>query len=169
MALCEFLVAIIGTTDGKNKAAIKGAIAMICLFVFFFATTSGPGAWVVAGEIFPIPIRSRGVALGNASNWLWNCVIAIITPYMVDTDRGNLGVRVFFIWGSMNVCAWLFAYFLVPETKGLSLEQIGVMLAETTPRTSSGWEPRTFNQTLDVTSHTTDKRDDVVECIEDVV
>lgn len=157
MALCDFLVAIIGGANASSKSGIKGAIAMICLFVLLFATTWGPGAWVVAGEIFPISIRSRGVALGNASNWLWNSVIAIITPYMVDTERGNLGVKVFYVWGSMNVCAWVFVYFLVAETKGLSLEQIGIMLDETTPRTSSKWEPKSFNSMLDDMSHKMDK------------
>lgn len=44
----------------------------------------GPTAWVTIGEIFPLPIRAKGVALSTASNWLWNFVIAEITPYIVD-------------------------------------------------------------------------------------
>jgi hypothetical protein len=36
----------------------------------------------------------------TATNWLLNFIIAFITPYMVDVDRGNLQSRVFFIWGS---------------------------------------------------------------------
>jgi len=35
-----------------------------------FATTWGPAAWVVVGEIFPLPIRSRGVGIATASNWV---------------------------------------------------------------------------------------------------
>ena len=74
MLVCEFLVAIIGTADGGNHTTIKVEIAFICIYIFFFASTWGPGAWVVIGEVFPLPIRSRGVALSTASNWLWNCV-----------------------------------------------------------------------------------------------
>ena len=74
MLICEFLVAIIGTADGGNHTTIKAEIAFICIYIFFFASTWGPGAWVVIGEVFPLPIRSRGVALSTASNWLWNCV-----------------------------------------------------------------------------------------------
>jgi hypothetical protein len=101
------------------------------------------GAWVVIGEIFPIPIRSRGVALSTASNWFWNCIIAVITPYMVGSDRheANLGSRVFFIWGSLCVLCWIYAYLLIPETKGLSLEQVDRMLEETTPQNSAKWVP----------------------------
>lgn len=74
MVVCQFIVAIVGTTDGDNPNAIRAEIAFICIYIFFFASTWGPGAWVVIGEIFPLPIRSRGVALATASNWLWNCV-----------------------------------------------------------------------------------------------
>lgn len=141
MLICEFLVAIIGTADGHNPNAIRAEIAFICIYIFFFACTWGPGAWVVIGEIFPLPIRSRGVALSTASNWLWNCIITVITPYMVGKDQGNLGAKVFFIWGSLCTACFVYAYFLVPETKGLSLEQVDRMLEETTPRTSAKWKP----------------------------
>jgi len=71
MVICQFIVAIAGTVDGSNPSTVQAEIAFICIFIFFFATTWGPGAWVVIGEVFPLPIRSRGVALSTASNWLW--------------------------------------------------------------------------------------------------
>jgi hypothetical protein len=46
---------------------------------------------------------------------------------------------VFFVWGSTALLSFSFAYFLVPETRGLSLEQVNKMLAETSPRNSSKW------------------------------
>ena len=73
MCICEFICAIIGTVTNTGPA-LSAMIAFICIYIFFFASTWGPGAWVVVGEIFPLPIRSRGVALSTASNWLWNCV-----------------------------------------------------------------------------------------------
>ncbi|KAK9233908.1 general substrate transporter [Lipomyces kononenkoae] len=142
MLLCEFVVAIVGVICKDNPSAIKAMITFICIYIFFFASTWGPGAWVVTGEIFPLPIRSRGVALSVASNWLWNCVIAVITPYMVGTDKGNLGPRVFFIWGSLCTVCLVYAYFLIPETKGLTLEQVDRMLEECPTRASSKWVPR---------------------------
>jgi len=143
MCICQYIVAIIGTVAPDSDVAVKIMIAFICIYIFFFATTWGPGAWVVIGEIFPLPMRAKGVALSTASNWLWNCIIAVITPYMVDADKGNLGAKVFFIWGSLCACAFVYAYILIPETKGLTLEQVDQMLTETTPRTSAKWVPHT--------------------------
>ncbi|KAK2042739.1 general substrate transporter [Colletotrichum somersetense] len=157
MLICQFLVAIIGVTIGfnhthpdptdstksiaNNISAVNAQIAFIAIFIFFFASTWGPGAWVLIGEIFPLPMRSRGVALSTASNWLWNTIIAVITPYMVGEHRGNLKSSVFFVWGGLCTCALVYTYFLVPETKGLSLEQVDKMMEETTPRTSAKWVP----------------------------
>jgi hypothetical protein len=60
---------------------------------------------------------------------------------MVDGDKGNLGAKVFFIWGSLCACCLVYAILLVPETKGLTLEQVDRMLEETTPFTSARWVP----------------------------
>ncbi|KAI1117242.1 general substrate transporter [Nemania sp. NC0429] len=141
MAICQFTVAIIGTI-AHSAVSLSVMIAFICIFIFFFASTWGPGSWVLIGEIFPLPMRARGVALSTASNWLWNFVIGLITPYMVDKDKANLGAKVFYIWGGLCAVAVVYTWALVPETKGLTLEQVDKMLEETTPRTSAKWSPR---------------------------
>lgn len=82
MLVCEFLVAIMGTAAPNNTNVVQAMIAFICIYIFFFASTWGPGAWVVIGEVFPLPIRSRGVALSTASNWLWNCVSSHLTCFL---------------------------------------------------------------------------------------
>lgn len=157
MLVCEFLVGIIGVTVGFNKThvdptdatntiannipAVNAQIAFICIYIFGFASTWGPAAWVVIGEIFPLPVRSRGVGLSTASNWMWNTIISVITPYMTNTDKGDLKSSVFFIWGGLCTACFVYAYFLVPETKGLTLEQVDKMMEETSPRTSAKWKP----------------------------
>ncbi|KAK7414270.1 hypothetical protein QQX98_006867 [Neonectria punicea] len=169
MLVCQFLVGIIGVTVGFNKthpdpndadlsiadniSAVNAQIAFIAIFIFFFASTWGPGAWIVIGEIFPLPIRSRGVGLSTASNWLWNTIIAVITPYMVGETKGNLKSSVFFIWGGLCTCAFIYSYFLVPETKGLTLEQVDKMMEESTPRTSGKWKPTSTFAAADHVEH----------------
>jgi len=64
---------------------------------------------------------------------------------MVDEDKGNLREKVFFVWGTLCGVCCIYAYLLVPETKGLTLEQVDRMLEESTPRNSSKWRPNTGN------------------------
>ncbi|KAJ5273245.1 Major facilitator-type transporter ecdD [Penicillium angulare] len=152
MCLCEYIVAIVGVTHEGSHAASVCLIVFTCFYIAGFATTWGPAAWVVIGEIYPLPIRAKGVALATASNWFWNCIIAVITPYIVDENEGDLKVKVFFVWGSALFLCLLFAFFCVPETKGLSLEQVDKMLEESTPMTSAKWKPHeTFAHEMGLT------------------
>ena len=58
-------------------------LSQVCIYIFFFACSWGPCAWVVTGEIFPLKARARGLSMTTASNWLLNWAIAYATPYMV--------------------------------------------------------------------------------------
>jgi hypothetical protein len=60
---------------------------------------------------------------------------------MVVTDEGNLGAKVFFILGATCTASALSAYVFVPETKGLSLEQVDRMMEEVSPRNIVKWVP----------------------------
>jgi SP family sugar:H+ symporter-like MFS transporter len=142
MCICEYLVAIVGVaTPISNLSSQKSLIAFVCIYIAFFASTWGPIAWVVIGEIFPLNIRAKAMSLSTASNWLWNWAIAYATPYLVNNGPGNAGleVKVFFIWGSTCLGCFIFTYFTIPETKGLSLEQIDILYQCTTPRQSVAW------------------------------
>ncbi|KAK9452500.1 general substrate transporter [Dipodascopsis uninucleata] len=154
MCVSQFLVAIIGTTTTSqdahgniivlNEAAQKAAIALICIFIFFFAASWGPVAWVVTGEIFPLKIRAKALSMTTATNWLFNWAIAYSTPYLVDYGPGNANLqsKIFFLWGACCFLCIAFVYFMIYETKGLTLEQVDELYSEVSvARKSVGWKP----------------------------
>ncbi|KAF1829685.1 general substrate transporter [Decorospora gaudefroyi] len=101
MAVCQYVVAITGTVAGTTDLpAQRAAIAFVCIYIFFFASSWGPVAWVVTGELFPLKARAKCLSMTTASNWLLNWAIAYSTPYMVEPEYADLGSKVFFIWGS---------------------------------------------------------------------
>jgi len=154
MTVCEYIIAIIGsTTAASNQSAQSALVAFVCFYIAFFAATWGPIAWVITGEIFPLKIRAKAMSLSVASNWLWNWAIAYSTPYMVDSGPGNadLGTKVFYIWGSTCFCCIVFAYFCIPETKGLSLEQIDLLYQNVTPVESVAYRKRLLAQGTELT------------------
>jgi len=67
---------------------------------------------------------------------------------MVDSGPGNanLGSKVFYIWGSTCFCCFVFAYFCIPETKGLSLEQIDLLYMNVAPINSVSYRKQLISQ-----------------------
>lgn len=139
MCVSQFIVAATGTA-ADSTASKNVLVAFSCIFIAFFAATWGPTAWVVVGELYPLRTRAKSVALCTASNWLWNWAIAFATPYMVDPDKGNLGSKVFFIWGGCNLLCFLFAFLNIYETKGLSLEQVDELYEQV----GKAWQSKSF-------------------------
>ncbi|KAF2031389.1 glucose transporter-like protein [Setomelanomma holmii] len=125
MCVCQFIVAIVGTVSGTaNLPAQRASIAFVCIYIFFFASSWGPVAWVVTGELYPLKARAKCLSMTTASNWLLNWAIAYATPYMVNKDGANLQSKVFFVWGTCCFVCIAFVWFMIYETKGLSLEQV---------------------------------------------
>lgn len=81
------------------------------------------------------------MSLSTSSNWLLNFAIAYSTPYLVNTGRGNAGLKsnVFYIWGGACVVCFFFIYFVLPETAGLSLEQIDILYRNSTVLKSNAY------------------------------
>ncbi|GAW26386.1 putative mfs quinate transporter [Rosellinia necatrix] len=95
-------------------------IALIYLFVVAYNFSWGPMPWPYVSEIFSARIREPGVAIGVASQWLWNFVFSLTTPYMI----ASLGWGTFLVWGIFDIVIAGSAFFLLKETRGLSLERI---------------------------------------------
>lgn len=124
MGTCQYLVSILGiSTPLSNFDSQAAQFALICIYISFFASTFGPGAWVVTGEMFPLKTRAKCLSMTTAANWFFNWLLSFITPYLtgaLDPQQSN----VFWIWGSFCWIAVVFAFFLIYETKDLSLEQV---------------------------------------------
>jgi len=141
MCVCQYIVAITGTVSGTNDLpAQRAAIAFVCIYIFFFASSWGPVAWVVTGELFPLKSRAKCLSMTTASNWLLNWAIAYSTPYMVDPDHANLQSKVFFVWGSFCFVCIAFVWFMIYETKGLSLEQVDELYGVV----GKAWQSKSF-------------------------
>ncbi|KAJ3378002.1 hypothetical protein HDU92_007735 [Lobulomyces angularis] len=121
-------------------------IFSVCLFIFGFAMSWGPCAWVVTSEVFSFNLRSKGLSLSTATNWLFNFILALVTPYLVDSEKLNLGTRVGFLWSIFIFFGLIFVYYYLPETAGLSLEEIDEMFkSNISPRASSNWKVGSTN------------------------
>ncbi|KAL2126087.1 hypothetical protein VTI74DRAFT_1723 [Chaetomium olivicolor] len=154
MCVSQLIVAVCGTVSTgqydngeiyvKSLAGQKAAVAFVCIYIFFFASTWGPLAWVVTGEIFPLKTRAKSLSITTATNWLLNWAIAYATPYLVNYGDGyaNLQSKIFFVWFACCFLCILFVYLMIYETKGLTLEQVDRLYEEVSDaRKSTTWKP----------------------------
>jgi sugar porter (SP) family MFS transporter len=104
-------------------AGSLGWIAVVSLMVYVgsFAVGLGPVFWLILSEIYPLRIRGRAMSIGTAANWITNLIVAL-TFLTLTQVLGKPAT--FWLYAVVSVGAWLFAFFLVPETKGKSLEQV---------------------------------------------
>lgn len=85
----------------------------------------GPIAWLLISEVFPLEVRGQAVSLAVQTNFFWN----VVTNYVFPLETAALGASyTFMIFAFIDAYALYHVYMFVPETKGLTLEQIEVIL-----------------------------------------
>lgn len=95
-------------------------LLFVILFVFCMQATIGPLVWLLLAEIFPLKIRSFAMGVCVFCLWSANAVVAFGFPPMVAA----VGIASsFFVFAALGVLAWIFIYTMVPETRGVSLEE----------------------------------------------
>ncbi|MEO6908017.1 MAG: sugar porter family MFS transporter [Abditibacteriaceae bacterium] len=117
-------LAVLGLAfDLPQLSGSLGWIAVVSLMVYVgsFAVGLGPVFWLILSEIYPLAIRGRAMSVGTIANWGANLIVAV-SFLTLTQDIGKSFT--FWLFGIVSIGAWLFAFFLVPETKGKTLEQI---------------------------------------------
>jgi MFS transporter, SP family, arabinose:H+ symporter len=99
------------------------AIVPVCIFAFIAAHAVGQGAviWVYIAEIFPNRHRAEGQALGSFTHWLFAALITTLFPKMVSLFEPGF---IFAFFCGMMVLQLIWVKFMVPETRGVPLEQM---------------------------------------------
>ena len=102
---------------------------MTFLLLFIAAHAIGQGAviWVFIAEIFPTKIRSTGQSFGSSIHWVFAAIITLVTPVFLDKDTGIFKENpwpIFAFFAGMMVLQLIWVLTRVPETKGISLEEL---------------------------------------------
>jgi len=96
-------------------------VGMLLLFIVGFAMSAGPLIWILCSEVQPIKGRDFGIACSTLTNWVANFVVGFTFLSLLNSFGQ---AQTFWLYAGFNVLFLLITFFLVPETKGITLEHI---------------------------------------------
>ncbi len=120
MAVCLALTAY-AFYNGVGGGLVLGSLMA---YIAFFAVSQGSVIWVFLSEIFPNRVRAKGQSLGTFTHWCWCAVVSWTFPVIAEHSGGHA----FSFFALMMVLQLIMVWRFLPETKGVSLEQIQLEL-----------------------------------------
>ncbi|KAJ5172091.1 hypothetical protein N7492_004684 [Penicillium capsulatum] len=131
MSATYIIIAVLSALYGKSwtshAAAGWGCVAMAFLFIGIYGLSYAPLGWALPSEVFSTTTRSKGVALSTCMIWLADFVVGISTPSMLS----NITYGTYIFFAAMCFLAGLWAFFLLPETSGKTLEELDEVFGDT--------------------------------------
>jgi sugar porter (SP) family MFS transporter len=117
-----------GDTLKDHPAAGWTGIAFVYIYDVNFSYSWAPIGWVLPSEIYNIGNRSKAMSLTTSSTWMCNFIIGLVTPDMLE----SIGYGTYLFFAAFALIAFFFTWFVIPETKGKSLEEMDAVFGDTT-------------------------------------
>ncbi|KAK4877064.1 hypothetical protein RN001_009570 [Aquatica leii] len=96
-------------------------VLALSVFIIVFSLGFGPIPWMISSELFPTEIKSIASSAAGTFNWF---MAFLITKFYLNLQNAVGGDVTFYIFSAISLAGTIFTFFVVPETKGKSLEQI---------------------------------------------
>ncbi|UPK92207.1 hypothetical protein LCI18_003142 [Fusarium solani-melongenae] len=128
ISLCMALSAKFGNASAEtNMDGARASIAFIFIYSALFAMFFNAMIWVVPSELFPMFLRSKGLAFAV----FMKSVVAIVLSQITPVALANISWRYYALFIATNTTAGVLYYFFLPETGGKTLEEIAELFGDT--------------------------------------
>lgn len=116
-------------TSPDQESSYYGLLVVLAMISYLLAFGVGMSSipWTINAEIYPMHARSLGTSAATTTNWVGNVVVSSSFLYLANHALGRAGA--FYLYASIGVVGWIWLYGCMPETKGLSLEEIELLFA----------------------------------------
>ncbi|CAK7229752.1 hypothetical protein SCUCBS95973_007334 [Sporothrix curviconia] len=125
LTLIELIMGIMGVVN--NAAALWVTLVCIFLWALFYQASVGAVGLAVASEVATPRLRPITISLVGCMQGVSGWLIGFVSPYMINPDAGNLGAKVGFVFAGFGVPLCILIFFYIPETKGLSFEDLDML------------------------------------------
>jgi Sugar (and other) transporter len=153
MAICMLIVASVGTftpfyttqaateltsnklTGTKARPVAYAITFLLFLFSLFYKPSWGATTWIFTSEIFPLGVRAQATGMASQSQNIAGSIVQQFFPTLLQ----KTGFACFYIFTGINLLLAVFVWFLVPETKGIELEDMDALF---------GGQPRVATESI---------------------
>ncbi|CAK7201577.1 hypothetical protein SEUCBS139899_004283 [Sporothrix eucalyptigena] len=125
LTLIELIMGIMGVVN--NAAALWVTLVCIFLWAVFYQVSVGAVGLAIASEMATPRLRPITISLVGCMQGVSGWLIGFVSPYMINPDAGNLGAKVGFVFAGFGVPLCILIFFYIPETKGLSFEDLDLL------------------------------------------
>ncbi|KAF4978528.1 hypothetical protein FZEAL_5100 [Fusarium zealandicum] len=122
-----------GLAVSGTPGAIKGTVALLLVYCYFYNCTIGATAYSVLTEIATSRLRAKTAGISLALQNSLFTMFAFVIPFLFNPDQANLGAKVSFIFGAMAIISVVFLWFYMPESAGRSYEELDEMFMKKVP------------------------------------
>ncbi|KAH8880557.1 MFS transporter [Thozetella sp. PMI_491] len=119
--------AIGGTVAPGTQVSAKNFVAWSIIYMVVYSSTAGMATWPVTAEVVSSRLRVHTLSLATGIDYIFAWLTAFCSPYFINPTALNWGPRYCWIWAGSNALTFAFFYFLLPEMRGRSLEEIDEM------------------------------------------
>ncbi|CAG9978431.1 unnamed protein product [Clonostachys byssicola] len=117
----------------QQPSFVKGTVAMMWMWCFFYNFTIGATAYTLMAEIATARLRAKTAAIGLATQQAIFTMWAFVIPYLFNPDQANLGGRIAFIFSGLGVLCTVLLWLYLPETMGRTYEELDEMFMKRVP------------------------------------
>ncbi|KAH8649798.1 general substrate transporter [Xylariales sp. PMI_506] len=118
--------------DGR-PSYIKGSVAMIVMYNWFYNVTLGATAYTLLTEVATSKLRVKTISIGIAAQYSIYLVLAFVLPLIFNPNAANLGAKTSFIFGGFSILSVVYLWFYQVETAGRSYEELDEMFQKGVP------------------------------------
>ncbi|EGX89337.1 maltose permease [Cordyceps militaris CM01] len=128
MGILTTILLLIGILDLVHTGGAKWAqAALTVIYAFFYFLSLGAMAFTILSETSSTTLRAQSIALATATQAVMGTAFNFAIPYMINPDEGNLKGKVGFVFGGLGLLASIGSYFLIPELKDRTFDEIDAM------------------------------------------
>nr|QFR37082.1 MFS transporter [Cyberlindnera americana] len=128
ITICNLLVACLGLNK-SNQPAMTASSAFLILYNYIYNIGIGPVPYILGNELSSVFLRAKTISMGNALNNAMQTMWSVVLPYMFNTNEGNMGSKINFIFTGLSFVSIFIFYIYLPETAHRSFEEIDEMFA----------------------------------------